>query len=154
MAKIQPFSIISFEDLRKRNEEAAKKDYYKPDWDQGKGVIRMANVWGERLGAERGDLIKVTHKGLTATYTLKMSPFLTADVVALDYDQQRQLELVRLKEPVSLRISRSGHLGTFSFLWKHVDPSIRLPFRISIWLTLIGLVVGAMLGVAVDRVFS
>ena len=153
MSTVPLFNVISFEQLKRLNEDSNMKDYYEPTWDQTKGVIRMAIVWSERLGAERGDLVNVEVNGRSATYTLKMSSFLTADTIALDYDQQKQLGLLNLNAPVPLKLKKAGQFGTFSYLWKHVDPAIRLPFRISIWLAIIAVVAGSAVGFMIERTF-
>ena len=152
MSISQPFTVISFEDLKRRNDTSNSPDYYEPTWDQAKGVVRLAIAWGDRLGATRGDLVKITHQGRTATFTLKMSSLLSAEEIALDYDQKRQLGLLNAEAPTHLKMRRA-RFGTFSFLWKHVDPAIRLPFQISIWMALLGLIAGAILGVSIEHLW-
>ncbi len=143
MRETRDFKVISFEQLKRHCTHEA--DFYDPSWDQAKGVVRAAPKQGERLGAERGDLIRVSHGRRRAVYILKMSPHLAEDTIALDYDQQKQMGVLDLNglAPISMRKAR---FGTFSYLWKHVDPAIRFPFRISIWLAVVGVLAGAAAG--------
>lgn len=144
MTIIGNFSVMTFEQLKARCTH--ETDYYHPSWDQAKGVVRLACPWAGKLRAERGDLVRVEHDGRSAVYILKMSPHLADDAIALDYDQQKQLRLLDLEKPPSIKIRKAGRFGTLSYLWKHVDPAIRFPFRISIWLTIAGLFAGAAAG--------
>jgi len=111
----------------------------------------MAVSWGDELKATRGDLLKVKHTGRSAVYVFKASSHLTADTIALDYDQKRQLGLVGISMPVEISVKKAGRSGTFAYLWKHVDPAIRLPFKISIWLTAIGTLVGCLIGYSMEH---
>ncbi len=144
MAKAENFSVITFEQLKARCNHDT--DFYDPSWDQAKGVIRLACPWAGKLGAERGDLVRVEHDGRSAVYILKMSPHLAEDTLALDYDQQKQLRLLDLKKPATVQLRKARRFGTVSYLWKHIDPAIRFPFRISIWLTVAALFAGAAAG--------
>jgi hypothetical protein len=87
---MQTFRILTFAGLAKRAGEG-----YDPERGDGKGVVRLSSAWGEKLSAERGDLIRVSSKRSSRIYTLKMSPHLEDDEIALGYEQRVQLRIER-----------------------------------------------------------
>lgn len=151
MPKTHDVRVISFEQLKRQCTHEV--DFYDPSWDQAKGVIRVARARGERLGAERGDLVLVSHGRRSAVYILKMSPHLAEGMIALDYDQQKQMGVLDLPGPAPISMRRA-RFGTFTYLWKHIDPAIRFPFRISIWLVIVSAAAGAAAGPMVVASFQ
>lgn len=145
MGQTHEFTVLSFEQLKLRCTH--ETDFYDPSWDQAKGVIRLACGWSKRLKAERGDLLRVRHRGRSAVYVLKMSPHLGEEALALDYDQQKQLGLLDAGgHAVPISIRKAGRFSTLRYLWSHIDPSIRLPFQISVWLAIFSFAAGAFAG--------
>jgi len=112
MRETRDFKVISFEQLKRHCTHEA--DFYDPSWDQAKGVVRAAPKQGERLGAERGDLIRVSHGRRRAVYILKMSPHLAEDTIALDYDQQKQLGVSPQSRCARHDLARSPICGSTS----------------------------------------
>jgi hypothetical protein len=154
MARPRQLNVISFEQLKTQMVQAFPESSYDPSWDQTRGVIRLPRQLSDELAVERGDFIKVSHRGARATYTCKVSPALDAGTIALDYDQQRQLKLHDRKGPATIRIRRGRKSAIFSYLWKHVDPGIRFPFRISIWMAIVGALAGSAVASAVERSYA
>ena len=147
---MQTFRILTFAGLAKRAGEG-----YDPERGDGKGVVRLSSAWGEKLSAERGDLIRVWSKRSSRIYTLKMSPHLEDDEIALGYEQRVQLRIERRSKLYEreLKVDKA-RWGTLSYLWHHIDPAIRFPFRISVGLFVLGVLLGALASYILEHSIS
>jgi hypothetical protein len=139
---LQTFRVTTFAGLAKKPGGQS----YDPGRDDGKGVVRLSTSWGRKLGAERGDLVRVSSKRCSRVYTLKMAAQLEDNEIALGYEQRAQLGIARQPGPVNERELdvRKARWGTLPYLWHHIDPAIRFPFRISAWLFTLGVGLGAI----------
>jgi len=146
---MQTFRILTFAGLAKRAGEG-----YDPERDEGKGVVRLSPAWGDKLSAERGDLIRVSSKQCSRIYTLKMSSHLEDDELALGYEQRVQLRIERRSKVYERKLKvAKARWGTLSYLWHHIDPAIRFPFRISLALFGLGVLFGALASYMLEHSF-
>jgi len=145
---MQPFRIVTFAGLAKRNPSQG----YDFEHDDGKGVVRLSPSWGKKLATDGGALIRVASTRCSRIYTLKMSSHLEDDEIALGYEQRVQLGIERRGREYEPELSvQNARWGAPRYLWHHIDPAIRFPFRISVWLFTLGVVPGAIASYLVEH---
>jgi hypothetical protein len=150
---MQTFRVVTFTALAKKTPSS---QMYDPARDDGRGIVRLSGEWGRKLNVGRGELVRVTSERCSRVYMLRMSASLDDDEIALGYDQRVELGIVgqgyepERKRELEVR-KAPWAWGTLRYLWQHIDPAIRFPFRISVALFALGVVLGAVASSAFER---
>jgi hypothetical protein len=97
------------------------------------------------LRIKRNDIFSVKHDDHSAFYAVKFHPALKKGEIALDYEQRNSL-VVQKGQQASLILKKAWPLvGVFRFLWSHPDLKTRSEFKMSVWLTIVRVILGMLL---------
>ena len=132
-------TVLDFTDIKDRHEA------YNPESDFERGVVRLAFTWAKTLHIKRNDIVLVRHGKHSAFYAVKLHPVLKKEEIALDYEQRNYLDVQKGQQANLVLLKAWPLIGMFRFLWSHPDLKTRAEFKMTVWLTVVSMLLGILL---------
>ena len=120
--------------------------------DYGEGIVRISEAFitrhhPEMLDWPRHQLIRIRNSanGQATHCIMRILRSDEDDLLCLEYDDRLKLKIFDKGERYKLDLVRARSWDTFRFYWNHPSNLVRIDFKLSVYLTLISIVLGFLI---------
>jgi hypothetical protein len=120
--------------------------------DYGQGIVRVSLAFiqakhPKALQWPRNQLVRIRHEGSGRRIVCLFRPLISDEpnLLCLEYDDRLKLGIMEKGQFHRLSIKKAGGFRSFGFYWNHPNPLVSFDFRLTVYLTMVSIVLGALL---------
>lgn len=122
------------------------------DRDYGLGVVRISEQFlkvhaKSLLTWPRHQLVEIANpeNGMKAICIFRPLISNEENLLCLEYDDRLKLGITNKGKTHRLKLSKAGNLSSLTFYWNHPNILVRIEFRLTVYLTVISVILGVLL---------